>query len=102
MLRHARGMWCLRPSLPPYKFGDMHWAAAHVLCLAGAVLGGVGAWAFAATVGMRSCREACDEYGPSDNWLVRPCPASRCLWPASSNMAGHPPMAVHGRWACYW
>ncbi|CAL8470322.1 g9864 [Coccomyxa elongata] len=37
-----------RTVLPPYFFGDAHWAAAHVLCLAGAVLGGIAAFAYSA------------------------------------------------------
>lgn len=67
-------MWCSRRSLPPYSFGDLHLAAAHVLCLAGAVLGGVGAWAFAAAAQLRSCEGPCDKEGPGNNWLVRVCP----------------------------
>ena len=50
--------------MPPYRFGDAHWAAAHVLCLAGAVLGSIAAWAFAAAA-KRSSDEGAYE------WLVR-------------------------------
>jgi hypothetical protein len=42
-----------------------------VLCLAGAVLGGIGAWAFAASARLRSEEQARDEEGPGNNWLVR-------------------------------
>ena len=49
--------------MPPYNFGDAHWAAAHVLCFAGAILGGVGAWAYAAAAANGS------EDGAHD-WLV--------------------------------
>lgn len=33
--------------MPPYHFGNLHWACAHVAAFAGAVLGGVGTWAYA-------------------------------------------------------
>lgn len=36
-----------RTTLPPYHFGNLHWACAHVAAFAGAVLGGVGTWAYA-------------------------------------------------------
>ena len=39
--------WC-RQVLPAYWFGDWHWASAHVLCLAGAVLGSMGSFAWQA------------------------------------------------------
>ena len=51
----------------------MHLAAAHVLCLAGAVLGGVGAWAFAANARLHNVEGPRDYEGPGNNWLVRPC-----------------------------
>ena len=37
-----------RQVLPAYWFGDWHWASAHVLCLAGAVLGSMGSFAWQA------------------------------------------------------
>lgn len=37
-----------RTVLAPYYFGDAHWALAHVLCLVGAVLGGVASFAYSA------------------------------------------------------
>ena len=53
--------------MPPYSFGDAHWAAAHVLCFAGAVLGSVAAWAYAAEA-KRHSKEGAHE------WLVRTRP----------------------------
>ena len=58
--------------MPPYSFGDAHWVAAHVLCFAGAILGGVGAWAYAAAAAGGS------EEGAHD-WLVRAAAAAPSL-----------------------
>ena len=55
-------MYC-RHTLPPYHFGDPHWACAHVAAFAGAVLGGVGAWAYAA-------KEKVHHHQPVHDWTV--------------------------------
>ena len=57
-----------RQVLPAYWFGDWHWAAAHVLCLVGAVLGSVASFAWQAHA--NSVTE-----GGAPTWLVSflPC-----------------------------
>ena len=52
-----------RQVLPAYWFGDWHWASAHVLCLAGAVLGSMGSFAWQAHA--NSVTE-----GGAPTWLV--------------------------------
>ena len=54
---------CCRHTLPPYHFGNVHWACAHVAAFAGAVLGGVGAWAYAA-------KEKAHHHQPVYDWTV--------------------------------
>ena len=44
---HAEHPTPCRTTLPPYHFGNLHWACAHVAAFAGAVLGGAGTWAYA-------------------------------------------------------
>ena len=36
------GLLSCRAAIPPYHYGLLHWAAAHVLCLAGAIGGACG------------------------------------------------------------
>ena len=67
-----------RQVLPPYFFGDLHWAATHVLCLAGALLGGAAAYAYSAHINTR-------RHDGAPDWLVRIrhriTPASRLARP---------------------
>lgn len=53
-----------RSTLPPYHYGTLHWGLAHVLAFAGAVLGGVGGWAYAQSAHGQSRMGAPD-------WIVR-------------------------------
>ena len=69
-----------RQVLPAYWFGDWHWAAAHVLCLVGAVLGSIGSFAWQAHA--NSITE-----GGAPTWLVSSLP---CQDPSMLNCpAGH-------------
>ena len=43
----CQGATSCRRTLPPYHFGALHWACAHIAAFAGAIAGGVGAWAYA-------------------------------------------------------
>ena len=68
-----------RQVLPAYWFGDWHWATAHVLCLAGAVLGSVAAFAW--QVHANSVTK-----GGAPTWLVSFPPFQNCcshLWTAA-------------------
>ena len=72
-----------RQVLPAYWFGDWHWAAAHVLCLVGAVLGSIGSFAWQAHA--NSITE-----GGAPTWLVSSLPSQD---PSSLN-------AMQGMLAC--
>ena len=61
--------WVRRQVLPAYWFGDWHWAAAHVLCLVGAVLGSIASFAWQA-------HENSTTEGGAPTWLVRLLPWS--------------------------
>jgi hypothetical protein len=52
-----------RSTLPPYHYGTLHWCLAHVLAFMGAVLGGVGGWAYAQSASQQSLMGAPD-------WIV--------------------------------